>query len=123
MLSQVLAADSALGYEDVANVQVLAVNGEKVLNLEHLARLVAASDGPFLRFDCEYAEALVLDRGAAFADTRAVLASHGVPAALSPDVAAALGGAAWPPAAEDGAGKEEEEASAAGATATVASSA
>ncbi|KAI8477127.1 MAG: trypsin-like serine protease [Monoraphidium minutum] len=54
VLSQVLAADSTLGYEDVLNAQVLEFNGQRVTNLAHLAQLVAACEDRWLRFDCEY---------------------------------------------------------------------
>jgi hypothetical protein len=124
VLSQVLAADSTNGYEDVSSVQVgnagassdhdfsprisapkqyaatlacplhahrpnstkharnrlfettqrqvISFNGAPVNNLRHLAELVTASTDRYLRFDCEYREALVLDRAAAFRDTAAV---------------------------------------------------
>ncbi|GBF92582.1 protease Do-like [Raphidocelis subcapitata] len=95
VLSQVLAADSTLGYEDVLNVQVLSFNGTRVHNLRHLAQLVTACTDPYLRFDCEYREAVVLDSAAAFADTAAVLDAHGIPAAVSPDLREGL--PPWPP--------------------------
>ena len=42
VLSQVLASDATLGYEDLFNCQVHRFNGEKVRNLRHLASLVDA---------------------------------------------------------------------------------
>jgi S1-C subfamily serine protease len=45
LLSQVLASDAALGYEDVENVPVFRVNGSKVHNLAHLAEVVASACG------------------------------------------------------------------------------
>ena len=54
MLSQVLACDATLGYEELYNVQVLRFNGEPVRNLRHLAQLCLACDAPFMRFDLDY---------------------------------------------------------------------
>jgi S1-C subfamily serine protease len=164
LLSQVLASDAALGYEDVENVPVFQVNGVKVHNLAHLAEVVAeacgceigvgvplggaevagagagsaAGDGdgdgdgngngdgknaaaaaaaaasaaaittsppppprgsqptcptgPFLRFDVEYKEVVVVETGAAVGDTPGVLRQHGIPHALSPGLQRALEG-------------------------------
>ena len=54
VLSQVLACDATLGYEELYNVQVLRFNGEPVRNLRHLAQLCLACDAPFMRFDLDY---------------------------------------------------------------------
>ncbi len=54
MLSQVLACDATLGYEELYNVQVLRFNGEPVRNLRHLAQLCLACSAPFMRFDLDY---------------------------------------------------------------------
>jgi hypothetical protein len=43
-----------------------------VRNLAHLAELVSTAPGPYLRFDCEYREAVVVDAAAAVAETAAV---------------------------------------------------
>ena len=54
VLSQVLACDATLGYEELYNVQVLRFNGEPVRNLRHLAQLCLACAAPFMRFDLDY---------------------------------------------------------------------
>lgn len=54
VVSQVLACDATLGYEDSFNVQVLGFNGEPVRNLRHLAMMVLACKEPFLSFELEY---------------------------------------------------------------------
>ncbi len=54
ILSQVLACDATLGYEDLFNTQVLKFNGTPVRNLKHLAQLTSACTDPFMRFDLEY---------------------------------------------------------------------
>ena len=54
ILSQVLACDATLGYEDLFNTQVLKFNETPVRNLRHLAQLTSACTEPFMRFDLEY---------------------------------------------------------------------
>jgi len=133
-------------------LQVLRFNGTTVINLRHLAELVAGCSDEFLRFDCDYGETVLISRqvtpwafdqpwegvrrqtrgrmlqgrwawpaaawplgGAvqaasavgptrppppvslqeAWADTREVLGSHCIPAAMSPDLQKVLPN--WPP--------------------------
>lgn len=54
ILSQVLACDATLGYEDLFNTQVLKFNGNPVRNLHHLAHMTASCTDPFMRFDLDY---------------------------------------------------------------------
>ena len=54
ILSQVLACDATLGYEDYCNVQVFRFNGTLVNNLKHLIELVSACKGEYMRFDLAY---------------------------------------------------------------------
>ncbi len=54
VLSQVLACDATLGYEDLNNIRVKKFNGEPVQNLRHLAEMVYNCSEKFLRFDLEY---------------------------------------------------------------------
>jgi len=54
VLSQVLACDATLGYEELYNVQVLRFNGEPVRNLRHLAQLCLDCRAAFMRFDLDY---------------------------------------------------------------------
>ena len=54
ILSQVLACDATLGYEDLFNTQVLRFNGAPVRNLRHLAQLTTACAEPYMRFDLDY---------------------------------------------------------------------
>jgi S1-C subfamily serine protease len=134
VLSQVLACDEALGYEDLCNVQVLRCNGVAVHNLAHLASLVAAADvgsggdggdkngRSFLRFDLEYDEVVVLDAGRARAATEAILAQHSIPAAVSAGLAATLreaGSPVWPEGPGGGSGGGEKGGGDAPASATV----
>ena len=53
VLSQVLACDATLGYEEMHNTQVLRFNGTKIRNLGHLAELTTTCTQPFMRFDLD----------------------------------------------------------------------
>ncbi len=114
VLSQVLAAEVNVGYEDLTNLQVLAFNGIPVASLAGLAAAVAACGERFFRFDLDSGETVVLDAakvrryaqalrcfasGAltrkgvrvcaatqARAATPAILAVHCIPAACSRDL-------------------------------------
>ena len=62
LLSQVLACDATVGFEDVTNEQVIKFNGQAVKNLLHLVRMIQAAEGEeFLVFDLDHDEVLVLD--------------------------------------------------------------
>jgi hypothetical protein len=50
----VLASDINSGYQDTGNIQVLKVNGVRVVNLAHLAHLVSTCSDKFVRFDLEW---------------------------------------------------------------------
>ncbi len=54
VLSQVLACEATLGYEDYCNVQVLKFNSAPVRNLRHLIQLVGDCTAHFMRFDLAY---------------------------------------------------------------------
>ncbi|KXZ44654.1 hypothetical protein GPECTOR_64g148 [Gonium pectorale] len=116
VLSQVLACDATLGYEDVYNVQLLRFNGAPVRNLVQLAGLVRAAlaqaeagaqaqeaqdagaqaqptgtqAGGFLRFDLEYNEVVVLEVADVLRATPEVMRSHSIPTDMSAGIRAAL---------------------------------
>ena len=54
ILSQVLACEATLGYEDYSNLHVIKFNGQPVRNLEHLARMVFDCKDKYMRFDLDY---------------------------------------------------------------------
>jgi hypothetical protein len=54
VVSQVLACDATIGYEDWSNVQVHSFNGVPVRNLRHLAEMVLECKEPYMRFDVDY---------------------------------------------------------------------
>ena len=54
VVSQVLACDATIGYEDWSNVQVHSFNGTPVRNLQHLTEMVLealVNKEPYLRFE------------------------------------------------------------------------
>lgn len=53
-MSQVLAGEATLGYEDYCNIQVLKFNGTPVRNLRHLTELVSSCEEKYMRFDLAY---------------------------------------------------------------------
>lgn len=130
VLSQVLAADVNVGFEEIVNTQVLKVDGRPINNLRDLVAAVAASTGQYITLDLEYNQLVILDREAAHAATADILTQHCIPHDRSEDLraeaAAAAGGdaAAGAQEAKAGAdaaapgnrqdGDEEEEPGAAG---------
>ncbi|XP_077237809.1 protease Do-like 9 [Tasmannia lanceolata] len=86
VVSQVLAADINIGYEDIVDTQVLAFNGKPVKNLKGLASMVETCDDEFLQFDLEYQQIVVLQRASAKAATRDILTTNCIPSAMSDDL-------------------------------------
>lgn len=90
VLSQVLAADVNVGYEEIVNTQVLALNGRPVHDMR---ALVAAAedeslDGDFIRLDLEYNQVVILKRRAAREAMPAILEQHCIAADRSEDLSA-----------------------------------
>eukprot|EP00879_Flechtneria_rotunda_P008710 GHRR01009124.1.p1 GENE.GHRR01009124.1~~GHRR01009124.1.p1 ORF type:complete len:569 (+),score=138.88 GHRR01009124.1:238-1944(+) len=56
VLSKVLASDINAGYQDIANIQVLSVNGQKVANLAHLAYLIKTCQDKFVKLQLEWSK-------------------------------------------------------------------
>lgn len=92
VLNQVLACEATLGYEDQHNLQVLRFNGAEVRNLRHLAEMAAACTEPYMRFDLEYNEVLVLSTEQVRQSTPEVLRVHSIPAQSSKDLLDAVAG-------------------------------
>lgn len=92
VVSQVLACDATLGYEDLFNTQVFAFNGQPVRNLRHLAEMALQNKEEFIRIDMDYDELLVLNTESAWQATKDVLAMHSIPSICSKDLQDVLGG-------------------------------
>lgn len=86
VVSQVLVADINIGYEEIVNTQVLALNGKPVQNLKSLADMVESSEDEFLKFDLEYQQIVVLKTKTAKEATSDILATHCIPSAMSGDL-------------------------------------
>ncbi|KAK6153322.1 hypothetical protein DH2020_012961 [Rehmannia glutinosa] len=86
VVSQVLVADINIGYEDIANTQVLAFNGQPVKNLKSLASMVESCNDEYLKFDLEFQQIVVLKTKTAKAATLDILATHCIPSAMSDDL-------------------------------------
>ncbi|KAL3716904.1 hypothetical protein ACJRO7_008479 [Eucalyptus globulus] len=86
VVSQVLAGDINVGYEDIVNTPVLAFNGKPVENLKSLASMVESCEEEFLKFDLEYQQIVVLRTETARAATLDILKTHCIPSAMSDDL-------------------------------------
>lgn len=86
ILSQVLANDVNIGYEDMGNQQVLKLNETRIKNIRHLAHLVDSCKGKYLVFEFEDNFLAVLDREAASAASTCILKDYGIPSERSVDL-------------------------------------
>ncbi|XP_058184885.1 protease Do-like 9 isoform X1 [Rhododendron vialii] len=86
VVSQVLAANINVGYEEIVNTQVLAFNGKPVKNLKSLASMVESCDEEFLKFDLEYQQIVILRTETAKAATLDILKTYCIPSAMSDDL-------------------------------------
>jgi hypothetical protein len=115
ILSHVLSHEVNMGYSHHCNLQLLRFNGEKILNLKHLVKLVAQCTDDYLRFDfdCDMyvdemsermcsvhnvlsqqltsdvlseSRVIILDRNEAKRHTETVLQSYRVPSVVSEDL-------------------------------------
>ncbi|WCJ21423.1 DEGP protease 2 [Euphorbia peplus] len=86
VLSQVLANEANIGYEDMSNQQVLKFNGVEIKNIHHLAHLVDSCKDKYLVFEFEDNYLSVLEREAANAASSDILRGYGIPSQRSPDL-------------------------------------
>jgi len=86
VLSQVLAAEINIGYEEMSNSAVKAVNGRKITHLRELVEIVQETREPYLKLDLEYDMAVVLETEKARAATPAILETHCIPHDRSVDL-------------------------------------
>lgn len=90
VIGQVLASEINVGYEDVVNTAVVAVNGVPVQHLRQLVELVEECTEPFLCIDLDNFSLIALSTEQARAATAAILETHSIPRQCSADVADAL---------------------------------
>uniref|UniRef100_A0A2P2MQ34 Uncharacterized protein MANES_01G213700 n=1 Tax=Rhizophora mucronata TaxID=61149 RepID=A0A2P2MQ34_RHIMU len=86
ILSQVLANEVNIGYEDMGNQQVLRINGTRIKNIHHLAHLVDSCKDKYIVFEFEDNYLAVLEREAASAASSHILRDYGIPSQRSPDL-------------------------------------
>lgn len=86
ILSQVLASDVNIGYEDMSNQQVLKLNEIKIKNIRHLAHIVDSCNDKYLIFELEDNFLVVMERQAASAATPQILKDYGISCERSPDL-------------------------------------
>jgi len=86
VLTQVLAHELTMGYENCENIRLLTVGQEAVLNLKHAHELIDSCKDGYLRLGLQHNQVLILKADAAHAATPEVLEKHGIPAAMSADL-------------------------------------
>ncbi|KAM3735437.1 hypothetical protein ACB098_10G088100 [Castanea mollissima] len=86
VLSQVLANEVNIGYEDMSNQQVLKFNGTRIKNIRHLAHLVDSCKDKYLVFEFEDNYVAVLERETASAASSSILKGYGIPSERSSDL-------------------------------------
>ncbi|KAH6796469.1 DEGP protease 2 [Perilla frutescens var. hirtella] len=86
ILSQVLANEENIGYEEMSNEQVLKLNGTWIRNIHHMAHLVDTCKEKYLIFEFEENFLVVLERESALAASASILKSSGIPFERSPDL-------------------------------------
>ncbi|XP_074588413.1 protease Do-like 2, chloroplastic [Curcuma longa] len=86
ILSQVLANEVNIGYEDMGNQQVVKFNGTPIKNIRHLAHLVDSCKDKYLIFEFEDNFVAVLDREAASTASPLILQAYGIPGERSSDL-------------------------------------
>lgn len=89
ILSQILAADINVTYQQYCPNVITHVNRVPIRNLRHLVELVDANTAPFLRFDLESERVIILDARDAATQSACILDSHNIPSAKSADLRAA----------------------------------
>ncbi|KAL0370570.1 UNVERIFIED_CONTAM: Protease Do-like 2, chloroplastic [Sesamum angustifolium] len=86
ILSQVLANEENIGYEDMSNEQVLKLNGSWIRNIHHLAHLVDSCKDKYLVFEFDDNFLVVLERESALAASTSILKGYGIRSERSSDL-------------------------------------
>lgn len=89
VLTQLLAHDLTVGYEDLENALLYTVNDVRVRNLRHVMEIIDGCTEGNLRFGLQNNLVLILKVEAAKKATAEVLEQHTIPAATSPDLSEA----------------------------------
>lgn len=86
ILSQVLASEVNIGYEDMGSQQVLKLNGIQIKNIRHLAHLIDSCKDKYLVFEFEDNFLAVLERESAVSASSSILKDYGIPCERSSDL-------------------------------------
>jgi S1-C subfamily serine protease len=86
ILSQILAADINVTYQQYVPNIVTHANNVPINNLRHLVELVEGNKQPFLRLDLESERVIVLDSAEASVQSAEILESHNIPFIKSQDL-------------------------------------
>lgn len=86
ILSQILAADINVTYQQYVPNVVTHFNRVPIKNLRHLMEMVDANPEPYLRFDLESERVIILDANDAAKQSGHILESHNIPFAKSADL-------------------------------------
>lgn len=86
ILSQILAADINVTYQQYVPNILTHANNVPVKNLRHLVELVESNKAPFIRLDLESERVIVLDSTEASVQSTEILESHNIPYIKSADL-------------------------------------
>lgn len=86
ILSQILAADINVTYQQYSPNVITHVNRIPIRNLRHLVELVDANTAPFLRIDLESERVIIMNAQDATMQSANILDSHNIPSAKSADL-------------------------------------
>jgi len=86
ILSQILAADINVTYQQYVPNVATHFNRVPIKNLRHLMEMVEANNEPYLRFDLESERVIILDANDAAKQSGHILESHNIPFAKSMDL-------------------------------------
>ncbi|KMZ72977.1 Protease Do-like 2, chloroplastic [Zostera marina] len=86
ILSQVLSNEVNIGYEEMANQQVLKFNDIPIRNIHHLASMVDSCKDKYLKFEFEDNFIAVLEREASDTAASCILKDYGIPSSRSTDL-------------------------------------
>ncbi|KAG6549580.1 hypothetical protein Mapa_008962 [Marchantia paleacea] len=89
VVSQVLASDVNVGYEDIEAAQVLSFNGTKIRNLRQLAQLADSCEDRYIQIELDNEMLVVLETEQARTAIPQILRDHCIPADRSEDLLAA----------------------------------
>lgn len=86
ILSQILAADINVTYQQYVPNILTHANNTPIRNLRHLVELVEANNSPFMRLDLESERVIILDSQEASVQNTEILESHNIPYIKSADL-------------------------------------